>query len=435
MAPPWLLLGALTLVPLSFCTQVPAPEDLRVQALNTDYTLLWSWGQGSEGQTVSFTVQYMGAFRKNRPKWRQACEETWERSCDLNPLDLHYLGIYSLRVQASVDGLTSNWTALDFAPAKDAAVGPPTSVKVSAAGNVLEVSVTEPRTINNTSMKDKIPSLSFRFMFWEKERSGQRTPVDSPNTMVTLDKLSFWTFYCVSVQSLTIDPDRTSAFTEPLCLSTEGPHWLKICLCFLASLCGAFLLVFGVSFGAFHCHRRLKNSFHPRVTRPVFLDQLHVSPELLLLDWSEHQCDLLTVTSELQPDLTVTSELQPDLTVTSELQPDLTVTSELQPDLTVTSELQPDLTVTSELQPDLTVTSELQPDLTVTSELQPDLTVTSELQPDLTMTSELQPDLTVTSELEDRVSLLSCCEDSGIDSSNSSGQSSAAGSDFTQGLT
>ncbi|KAJ0000839.1 hypothetical protein NQD34_005859 [Periophthalmus magnuspinnatus] len=298
---PVALLVALALLPRILCAQVPPPEKLTARALNTNYTLLWTWS-GSNGQTASFTVQYTGTYRKARkdPKWKPACEKTSNMYCDLNPLNLHYLGIYTLRVCATVNGLNSEWVSLDFAPAKDAAVGPPTIVSVSPAGSDLEVSISEPQTNNNTSMKEKISSLYYRYTYWE-DHIGSKIPqvLDSPNTRVVMENLLSWTKYCVCVQSCTIEPNRTSTFTEPVCTSTNGGlSWAQISLIFFTCLCIVFLLVFGIVFGCFHCHRLFKNSFNPKVTLPSFLNDFGISPSLLGPDrHSELHCDLLSVNS------------------------------------------------------------------------------------------------------------------------------------------
>uniref|UniRef100_A0A8C6TFN7 Interferon/interleukin receptor domain-containing protein n=1 Tax=Neogobius melanostomus TaxID=47308 RepID=A0A8C6TFN7_9GOBI len=110
-------------------------------------------------------------------KWRTPCEGTSNWFCDLNPLNLHYLGVFTLRVRATVNGNQSEWAHVDFAPAKEGdCSGTPTRVLVSHAGNDLEVSISEPQTSNNTSMKDKISSLYYRFLYWEQHTNHKPNP-------------------------------------------------------------------------------------------------------------------------------------------------------------------------------------------------------------------------------------------------------------------
>lgn len=73
----------------------------------------------------------------NRPKkWKMACEEISIMSCDLTPLDLHYLCIYTLRVRANMNGHYSEWVQKDFAPAKD---GEPGEVGPTATTNMVNL--------------------------------------------------------------------------------------------------------------------------------------------------------------------------------------------------------------------------------------------------------------------------------------------------------
>lgn len=282
---------------------VPPPMNLTLHAVNTDYTLHWDW---IERRTATFTVQWISKFKlkiHNRPKkWKMACEEISIMSCDLTPLDLHYLCIYTLRVRANMNGHYSEWVQKDFAPAKDAAVGPPSSVVVSPVDSVLEVSILEPQTSVNTSMKEHIQSLYFRFQYWERHTDPQglrKSAMDSASTVVTLQDLKSWTWYCVSVQSRSLEPIRTSAFTAPVCKRTQGGlPWWQIFLYFLASLTACFLLVLVIPIGCFHCYKVFKNIFNPSVPWPIFLDQ-GVSPELLSpVCHSELLCDDLTVSPE-----------------------------------------------------------------------------------------------------------------------------------------
>uniref|UniRef100_A0AAV2JCK9 Uncharacterized protein n=1 Tax=Knipowitschia caucasica TaxID=637954 RepID=A0AAV2JCK9_KNICA len=308
----YLPLLSLPLLALGLGLLVPPPHDVTVRAVNTNYCLVWNW-TGPEGHEVSFTTQYIGKFKLNRPndpKWWPACDGSPLMTCDLNPLKLHYLGIYCLRVRAAVGGVFSPWRHVEFTPGEDAAVGPPSRVTVSAAGAGLEVSVLEPQTNNNTSMKEHIPFLSFRYTFWEQQpqsvlastHTGQQPQmfhVDSDKTVVVLENLKSWTVFCVKVKSRTTNPNRTSRYSPPHCLSTNGSlHWWQVALIFLSSLCVALLLGLGLVLGGFQANRVFKQSCLYKATPPDFLKEFQVSPEPLCPDFdSELKCDLLTLTS------------------------------------------------------------------------------------------------------------------------------------------
>lgn len=56
---------------------------------------------------------------RKKPTWSVACEEKPDRSCDLTEFDLHYLGIYMLRVRANLNGNHSDWVQKEFCPDKE----------------------------------------------------------------------------------------------------------------------------------------------------------------------------------------------------------------------------------------------------------------------------------------------------------------------------
>lgn len=54
-----------------------------------------------------------------------------------------------------------------------AAVGPPSKVNIITVGSDLEVYISDPVTIQNTSMKEKISSLYFHIVYWERTADPQ----------------------------------------------------------------------------------------------------------------------------------------------------------------------------------------------------------------------------------------------------------------------
>uniref|UniRef100_A0A8C7M964 Interferon alpha/beta receptor 1a n=1 Tax=Oncorhynchus kisutch TaxID=8019 RepID=A0A8C7M964_ONCKI len=102
---------------------LPVPQNLTLLTLNTEYLLTWDWDrdQMTTGNTVTFTAEYMGKYKMQRKKknWSRVCERTIHTHCNFTGSDLHYLGMYVLRVRASADGLNSDWVLKDFCPDKD----------------------------------------------------------------------------------------------------------------------------------------------------------------------------------------------------------------------------------------------------------------------------------------------------------------------------
>ncbi|XP_060909537.1 interleukin-10 receptor subunit beta isoform X3 [Labrus mixtus] len=285
---PWVCL-----LPLIFytCLAVGAkpasPQNVNVLSLNTNYTLTWDWDHNSsDALPVSFTTEYIPRFKLSSKKvvvWNMACEESPRRSCDLTPLDLHYLSIFILRVRANVNGSHSDWVQKKFCPDTDAAVGPPSKVDLGPAGGDLDVFISDPLTSANISMKEDLRELYYHIRYWEKSEDTQVLRTRSLNTsvnMVTLPNLKSWTWYCVSIQTRYDFYNKYSSFTNPLCMQTQGTlPWWQIVLYFLASLLVFFVLMLLILCGSFWCYRTVKSTLYPPIHLPKhFQEYLHDSP-------------------------------------------------------------------------------------------------------------------------------------------------------------
>ncbi|KAM9347164.1 interferon alpha/beta receptor 1b-like [Symphorus nematophorus] len=291
--------------------ELPAPRNVDMLTLNTNYALVWDWG-AAESHAVTFTTEYIGRHKlnyKRSPNWYMACNQTTSRSCDLTKFNLHFLGIHVIRVRANLNGSHSSWVQLEFCPDKDTNLGPPSKVRLSPAGNVLDVFISDPLTSTNTSMKEKQPGMYYSIVYWEGSADTQASSVqtlDSSSNLVTLPHLRPWTGYCVSVQSRYDFYNKSSSFTSPQCMQTEGPtQWWVVFLCFLASLVICFLLVLLGMFGFFRVYKSVKDLFYPTNQLPThFKEYLCDSPgsdipHLFTPDSeSELLCDKVTICPE-----------------------------------------------------------------------------------------------------------------------------------------
>ncbi|KAK5861499.1 hypothetical protein PBY51_022891 [Eleginops maclovinus] len=288
--------------------QLPPPHNLKINSMNTNYTLIWEWDLGSaDNGTVSFTTQYVAKYKlrnlKKSLSWYTGCETTSHRSCDLTKLKLYYLGIFRFRVQASVNGRVSDWATMDFCPDKDAALGPPSKVALSPEGRNLDILISDPMTSTNSSMKEHHEDLYFQVLYWERSADAQaaRQTLTSKTNVVTLSHLKAWTCYCVSVQSRYDFYNKSSSFTPPLCIQTEGSiPWWEVFGYFLLSLVIWFLVMLLFIYGFLACFKELKATFYPSVQLPALFQYLCDSsgsdiPRLLTESDSELLCDKVTV--------------------------------------------------------------------------------------------------------------------------------------------
>ncbi|XP_038575682.1 interferon alpha/beta receptor 1b-like isoform X1 [Micropterus salmoides] len=294
--------------------ELAPPQQVTMMALNTNYTLCWDWDQSAaESDAVTFTTQYVAKFKlkskKKSPNWSMACDNTPHRSCDLSAFNLHYLGIYVLRVRASANGRHSDWVLKEFCPDKDAAVGPPSKVDLSPAGSDLDVFISDPLTSTNSSMKEHLSKLYYHILYWERivDTQALRTEtLSSSANVVTLPNLQAWTWYCVSVQSREDYYNKSSSFTSPQCMQTEGatPWWL-IFVYFLGSLVICFLVMLLSLYSSFWCYKTVKSTLCPPDQLPPHLKKYFCAspgsdiPHLLSRDSeSELLCDKVTVCPE-----------------------------------------------------------------------------------------------------------------------------------------
>nr|XP_014030030.1 unnamed protein product [Salmo salar] len=98
--------------------------------------------------------------------------------------------------------------------------------------------------------------------------------VDSSNNLVMLPELEAWTWYCVMIQSRYDYYNKTSVYTEPQCMQTEGDTpYGQIFLYFLVSMVVCFLLVLLPSYAFFRFYRVLKNTFYPSIQLPAHIQE------------------------------------------------------------------------------------------------------------------------------------------------------------------
>ncbi|XP_031657137.1 interferon alpha/beta receptor 1a-like isoform X1 [Oncorhynchus kisutch] len=295
--------------------ELPQPQNLTLLTLNTQYVLTWDWDQTTTGNSVAFTVEYIAKYKMKmkmkKKNWSRVCERTTHTRCDLTGSNLRYLGVYVLRVRASADGVNSHWVNKDFCPDKNALLGPPSRVEMAPVGNLLDVTISDPLTSTQHSMKEHVLFLYYRILYWSRSDDPQGLKpkvLDSSNNLVTLPELEAWTWYCVMIQSRYDYYNKTSSYTEPQCMQTEGdtPYW-QIFLYFLVSMMVCFLLVLLSSYAFFRFYRVLKNTFYPSIQLPAHIQEYLCDsspgsdmPRLLTADSeAELCCDKLTICPEV----------------------------------------------------------------------------------------------------------------------------------------
>ncbi|KAG7463674.1 hypothetical protein MATL_G00179090 [Megalops atlanticus] len=197
-----------------------SPENVTMEAVNTRYVLRWDWDQTHANYTVKFTAGYTYSNEHGEPdKW--VCNRTTEKQCDFSFQNLHYLASYKVWVRAEGRNESSCWHLLKFCPEEHASLGPPPHVEVVSGEAMLMVNIAEPVTVYNASMSSIMP-LSFRVQYWEKDATHQKSNQSLTATWGTLSPLKPWTEYCLKVCAFSMEYDKTSPFTNKLCVQTRG---------------------------------------------------------------------------------------------------------------------------------------------------------------------------------------------------------------------
>ncbi|KAL1277344.1 hypothetical protein QQF64_024017 [Cirrhinus molitorella] len=204
------------------------PENVSVDSLNTRYVLRWDWPhETAANQTVTFTAQYITERDLEKQSygkyWTTVCDDILEHRCDFTRAELHYHILYVLRVRANTSQQSSGWVQIRFCPDVQAALGPPSSVKLKSVKGGLEVNITDPLSSNNQSMKTLLKNLSYLIQYWRRSEGPQTAKdLETKNNVVTLTDLDRQTWYCVRVQSHENYYDKNSVFSDTHCTRTEG---------------------------------------------------------------------------------------------------------------------------------------------------------------------------------------------------------------------
>ncbi|KAG7331526.1 hypothetical protein KOW79_005495 [Hemibagrus wyckioides] len=266
------------------CSELPVPENVTIQTLNMNYVLKWDWDAAQApdvARGVTFTAQYLAMFKKKLKKtkskqdWKTLCESTPEHICDFSSVQLHYLGVWLLRLRAQSGHMVSPWVEKEFCPDRDAVIGPPSVVNVTPVKGLLQVAITDPLTFTNSSMKEHLPNMYYFIEYWKKSSSTQKpNNLTSSNNLVILPELESWTWYCVRVQSKDNYYKKTSAFSPIYCIQTDGqiPYW-QIVLYFLLSLGLSFLVCLIFFMCSFRAVKVVKSTFFPSVPLPSHIQE------------------------------------------------------------------------------------------------------------------------------------------------------------------
>ncbi|KAL2076310.1 hypothetical protein ACEWY4_028094 [Coilia grayii] len=235
---------------------IQPPSLLRMEAINTRYTLHWDWP--SAHHHACFTVQYM--YSHERVWSRSVCEGVCVQSCDLSA-QLAFSGSYLLRVRAESAGQRSNWShALKFTPDEDTLLGQPRGVSLRGGVAVVTVQMAEPVGHDGTPMSHLMKDLTYRLTYWDTHIPAQVHEKDTNLSLLTLH-LKPDTEYCMRVCVFSRDYHKTSNYTHTQCIHTHGQRpVLQVTLGVCAGVCVVALLT-----GIHYLRRKQDSSPHHHI--------------------------------------------------------------------------------------------------------------------------------------------------------------------------
>ncbi|XP_050188824.1 interleukin-10 receptor subunit beta isoform X1 [Myiozetetes cayanensis] len=303
------LRGAL-FVGLLLCVagRVPRPRNARITSVNLQSTLQWDAPRVPKGN-ITYTV------RSKSVHFPGAAYETLGSGlsaprCDVSSLPAY--GHHELQVRAELGQHRSPWVTLRFRPLDHTVIGPP-EVTVKSESGALHMNFSGPFAEHK---QEKWPlwqyygPWSYRILYWKKGTDLTSAPrvshLDTKHSSAILSQLEPWTCYCVQVQVVIPEWNKTGELSGELCEKTTHngvtPVWLVVTV-LIGSMLAVATAVPVCFFSFFYLVRLTKHVFCPAYIFPQhlkeFLSKSPTAPEPFFpLPQEEHLYDKLTVIPE-----------------------------------------------------------------------------------------------------------------------------------------
>uniref|UniRef100_A0A8C0GFX3 Fibronectin type-III domain-containing protein n=1 Tax=Chelonoidis abingdonii TaxID=106734 RepID=A0A8C0GFX3_CHEAB len=118
----------------------------------------------------------------------------------------------------------SDWVNIIFKPLDDTIVGPP-DVKVKSESGSLHVDFTGPLAVQESHvwpLNKYYGSWVYRVLYWKKGNSEEVITTDSKYNSEILSGLDPWTIYCLQVQAVIPEWNKTGKLSEEFCDMTTA---------------------------------------------------------------------------------------------------------------------------------------------------------------------------------------------------------------------
>ncbi|NXA35725.1 I10R2 protein, partial [Eudromia elegans] len=190
-----------------------------------------------------------------------------------------------------------------------AIIGPP-DVKVKSESGSLHMDFIGPiaeNEPNKWSLQQHYGPWNYRILYWKKGSKKEVIHLDTKHNSIILSQLEPWTVYCIQVQAVIPEWNKTGELSQELCDQTthngETPTWIIVTVLF-GSMLAAVIFVPVCFFSFLFLYRLTKHVFCPSYYFPQHLKEFlskpsHGSQLFSAVPQEEHLlCDKLTVVSE-----------------------------------------------------------------------------------------------------------------------------------------
>ncbi|XP_062454496.1 interleukin-10 receptor subunit beta isoform X3 [Rhea pennata] len=284
---------------------VPKPQNARIISVNLHSVLQWDPPRFHKGN-LTYTAQFKSS---SLPKstFENLSTNTGLTECDVSSLSAY--GDYILRVRAESKNEQSDWAIIRFKPMDDTIIGPP-DVKMKSESGSLHVDFIGPiaeHKPDKWSLKQYYGSWNYRILYWKKGSKKEVIRIDTKHNSEILSQLEPWTMYCIQVQAVIPEWNKTGELSQELCDQTTHngvtPAWIIVTVLFGPML--AVIIFVPICFFSFlFLYRLIKHVFCPSYYFPQHLKEFLSKPSngsqfFSPVPQEEHLlCDKLTVISE-----------------------------------------------------------------------------------------------------------------------------------------
>ncbi|XP_063249390.1 interleukin-10 receptor subunit beta [Prinia subflava] len=290
---------------------IPKPRNVRITSVNLKSILQWDAPRFPK-ENLTYTVQYKSSsLRGDAPRTLRTGLR--QPRCDVSALSPYVR--YTLRLCARAGPRRSRWATLSFRAMDDTTIGPP-EVRLRSEAGALHVDFSGPfaqRQQEGWPLRQYYGSWAYRILYWRDSTDTQPgsaprvSQVDTTHNSEVLSQLEPWTLYCVRVQAVVPELNKSGELSTELCEQTTHngvtPVWITVTV-LVGSMLVMVTAVTAGFFCSFYLYRLAKHIFCPSYVFPQHLKEFLSKPasapqpfppvaqeELLV-------CDELTVLAE-----------------------------------------------------------------------------------------------------------------------------------------